>query len=141
MRFARMVKNSLKVYFFYQFVLHGMSLPCLMFSSTLIFKVLTYWSGTAWFSLGFDRFYQVECVWTRGPLRQFPNLVFCGPKQSISIELTLSGLRIAYCLLTVKSLCPLNKHLSSCGGMFIKTKSMSIKTKAIWQRLEHSTSL
>ena len=48
--------------------------------------------------------------------------------QSISIEVTSSGLRIAYCLFIVKSLCPLNKYLSSCGGMFIKTKSMSIKT-------------
>ena len=36
-------------------------------------------------------------------------------------------LRIGYCLLYL-----LNKYLSSYGGMFIKTKSMSIKTKAIW---------
>ena len=36
-------------------------------------------------------------------------------------------LRIGYCLLYL-----LNKYLSCYGGMFIKTKSMSIKTKAIW---------
>ena len=71
----------------------------------------------------------------RPPQRQFHNLVPCSPKQPISIELTLSGQRIGYYLLTVKSFCLLNKYLSSYGGMFIKTKSMSIKTKAIWQRL------
>ena len=75
------------------------------------------------------------------PSRQFLNLVLCSPKQSISIELTLSGRRIGFCLLTIKFLYLLNKYMSNYGGMFIKTKSMLIKTKAIWQRLECSTSL
>ena len=36
------------------------------------------------------------------PPRQFLNPVLCSSKQSISIELTLSGRRIGHCLLTVK---------------------------------------
>ena len=75
------------------------------------------------------------------PLCQFLNLVLCNPKQSISIELTLSGQKIGYCLLTVKSFYLLNKYLSSYCGIFIKMKSMSIRTTAIWQRLECSASL
>ena len=66
------------------------------------------------------------------PPRQFPDLALCSLKQSISIELTLSVRRIGYCLLTDKSFYLLNKYLSSYGGMFIKTKSISIKTKAVW---------
>ena len=77
----------------------------------------------------------------RPSLRQFLNLVPCNPKRPISFESTLSGRSIGYCLLTVSSFCLLNKYLSSYGGMFIKMKAMSIKKKAIWQRLESSTSL
>ena len=62
-------------------------------------------------------------------LREFPNLL-CSQKQPVSIELTLSVRRICYCLLTVKSLCLLNKHFSIYSDMFIKTKAISIKTKA-----------
>ena len=56
MRFACVVKNSLKAYIFDQFLLHGRSFPCLMLWYTLIFKVLTYWSGTTWLSRRFRPF-------------------------------------------------------------------------------------
>ena len=78
---------------------------------------------------------------TRPPLRQFLDLVLCSPNQSISIELTLSERRIGYCVLAVNFFYLLNRYLSSYYVMFIKTKSMTIKTKAIWQRLECSTSV
>ena len=44
----------------------------------------------------------------RGPgpaLRRFFDLVPCSPRQPISFELTVSGQRFGYCLLTVKSFC------------------------------------
>ena len=81
-----MVKNRVKAYFLDQYLLHCMSFPCLMFQSTLIIKVLTYWSGTAWFSLSFDRFCQGECVWALASTASVLSLVLCSSKQSISIE-------------------------------------------------------
>ena len=73
------------------------------------------------------------------PQDQVCHGTYSPPQRTISTKLTLSGRRIRYCLLTVKYFYPLNKYLSSCSGMFIKRKSMTIKTKAIWQRLECST--
>ena len=44
----------------------------------------------------------------------------------------MNWLLSAYCQIFLFT----NKHMSSYDGMFIKTKSISIKTKAIWQRFE-----
>ena len=70
-------------------------------------------------------------------LRQFLNLVLCSPRQSILIVMTNE--LVTVCLMSKLFYLP-NKHLSSYGGMFIKTKSKSIKPKDIWQRSDRSTS-
>ena len=85
-----MVKNGLKVYFFDQFILHGIhinlqsNLPIgeEQLGSPLVSTVSA----------------KPNVYGPRPPLCQFLNLVFCSPKQSISIKLTLSGQRIGYCL-------------------------------------------
>ena len=129
-------------FYFDQFLLHSMLIPNSILKLTLIFQTLTYWSGTTWSFLGFNPFCHGECVYQWASTLCIPQCVLCSKKWPTSIQLTLSVRRIGYCMLTVKIFRVLNKYFSIYSGMYIKTKAMSIKTNAIWQRLEsEATSL
>ena len=66
-----------RLFYFDQFLLHGMLIPYLTLKSSLIFQIVTYWGGTAWSVLGFNPFCRGECVWAYElPLCEFLNLCF-----------------------------------------------------------------